>query len=247
MAKWRRRYDLAAASLMMLAGIGLRAAAAGDMSHAHMNDDPLVAMVLVDELEWQHASPDDALAWDVSAWIGRDNGRLLFRSEGESADGGLQDGRAELLWSKPVAAWWDLLGGIRQDAGTGPGRTYGLIGVRGLAPYRFHIEADLFAGERGQVGARFKSEYDILLTNRLILVPRAELQGFGKDDEATGIGSGLSQLDLGLRLRYEIRREFAPYVGVEWVGKFGDTADFARQADEAVRDTRFVAGVRVWF
>jgi copper resistance protein B len=212
-----------------------------------MNDDPVVTMILLDELEWQHASADSALAWDLSAWVGRDRGRLLLRSEGESSQGRLQDTRAELLWSRPIAAWWDLLVGLRQDVGAGPGRSYGLVGVQGLAPYRFHVEADLFGGERGQIGARLESSYNLLLTNRLMLVPRAELQGFSKDDAATGVGSGLSELQLGLRLRYEIRREFAPYLGVEWSGRFGDTADFARQAGDAVHDTRFVTGVRVWF
>lgn len=235
------------ASLLLLAGFQQSVATAADRGHVHMNDDPLVGMVLMDELEWQDASPDDALAWNVSAWLGHDTGRLLFRSEGEMMDGDVEDSRAELLWSKPIAAWWDLVGGLRQDAGTGPGRTYGLIGVQGIAPYRFHVEADLFAGERGQVGMRLESDYEVLLTNRLILVPRAELQAFGKDDTATGVGRGLSQLELGLRLRYEIRREFAPYVGVEWSGKFGDTADLAREAGEDVRDARVVAGLRFWF
>jgi copper resistance protein B len=236
-----------AASLLLLAGLNQSVATGADRGHAHMNDDPLVGMFLVDELEWQEASPDDALVWNVSAWIGHDTGRLWFRSEGEATDGGVEASRAEVLWSRPIAAWWDLVGGVRQDAGTGPGRSYGLIGVQGLAPYRFHVEADLFAGERGQFGARLESLYEILLTNRLILQPRAELQAFGKDDAATFVGSGLSQLELGLRLRYEIRREFAPYVGVEWSGKFGDTADLAEDADETVRDTRFVAGLRFWF
>ena len=238
---------LVAGALCLLAGFHQSIAIAADRGHAHMHDDPLVGMFLMDELEWQDASPDDALAWNVSAWLGRDIGRLLFRSEGELTDGSVEDSRSELLWLRPVAAWWDLVSGLRQDIGTGPGRTYGLIGVQGTAPYRFHVEADLFGGERGQVGARLESKYEILLTNRLILQPRAELQAFGKDDAATGIGSGLSQLELGLRLRYEIRREFAPYVGVEWNGKFGDTADLARDADGSVRDSRFVAGLRFWF
>lgn len=238
---------LIVAALCLLAGFQQRGAIAAGTGHPHMNDDPLVGMVLFDELEWQEASPDDALAWNMSAWLGHDNGRFLFRSEGDMTDGKVDNSRTELLWSRPVTAWWDLVGGLRQDAGIGPGRTYGLIGVQGLTPYRFHLEADLFGGERGQIGTRLESDYNVLITNRLILVPRAELQAFSKDDTATGIGSGLSELQLGLRLRYEIRREFAPYLGVEWSGKFGDTADLAEDADEDVRDTRFVAGLRFWF
>ena len=234
-------------ALCLLAGFHQSIATAAGTGHAHMDDDPLVGMFLMDELEWQGASPDDALAWNVSAWLGHDTGRALFRSEGEMSSGEVEGGRAELLWSKPVAAWWDLVAGLREDFGTGPGQTYGLIGVQGTAPYRFHIEADLFGGERGQFGTRLESDYEILLTNRWILVPRAELEAFGRDEADLGIGSGLSQLELGLRLRYEVRREFAPYVGVEWSGKYGDTADFAEDADESVRDTRLVAGLRVWF
>jgi copper resistance protein B len=238
---------LVAGALCLLAGFHQSSATAAGTGHAHMDDDPLVGMFLMDELEWQGGSPDDALAWNVSAWLGRDTGRLLFRSEGEMTSGDVEASRTELLWSKPITAWWDLVGGLRQDAGTGSARTYGLIGVQGTAPYRFHIEADLFGGERGQLGTRLESKYEILLTNRLIAESRAELQAFAKDDAVTGIGSGMSQLELALRLRYEIRREFAPYVGVEWSGKFGDTADLARDADDSVRDTRFVAGLRFWF
>jgi len=238
---------LIGASIVAFVVLASGGAVAEGTDHVHMDDDPLVGMLLLDQLEWQDTSPDSALAWNVTAWLGHDTGRLLFRSEGERTDGDVEDLRAELLWSKPIARWWDVVGGLRQDGGTGPGRTYGLIGIQGLAPYRFHIEADLFAGERGQIGTRLESTYDILLTNRLILVPRAELQAFAKDDVATGIGSGLSQLEMGLRLRYEIRRELAPYVGVEWSGSFGDTADFARAGNESVRDTYIVAGIRFWF
>lgn len=239
-----RQIGLSTAAFLLVASNG---AMAEGMNHSHMNYDPLVGMLLLDQFEWQDTSPDSTLSWNVSAWLGHDTGRLLFRSEGDRTNGDVNDLRAELLWSKPIATWWDVVGGLRQDGGAGPGRSYGLIGVQGLAPYRFHVEADLFAGERGQIGTRLEASTDVLLTNRLILVPRAELEAFGKDDAATGIGNGLSQLTLGLRLRYEVRREIAPYIGVEWSGSFGDTADFARDDNEAVRDTRAVAGIRLWF
>ncbi|MEO8223948.1 MAG: copper resistance protein B [Gammaproteobacteria bacterium] len=234
-------------ALLTLASFLAQETAAADGVHTHMDDDPLVGMILVDELEVQNTSPDKAVAWNVVAWLGHDTGRLLFRSEGKVAKGDVDDSRAELLWLKPIAAWWDLVGGLRQDAGTGPGRTYGLIGLQGLTPYRFHVESDLFGGERGQVGMRLESSYAVLVTNRLILTPRAELQAFRKDDDTSRVGRGLSQLDLGLRLRYEIRREFAPYVGLEWSRKFGDTAGLAREADERVHDARVLAGLRFWF
>lgn len=227
------------------------AAAHQGMGHAvvehAMNDDPVISKLMMDQLEWRNTSGDDALAWNGSWWIGRDEGRMLVRSEGEAIDGDVEHLRAELLWWRPLAPFWNVVGGLRQDAGIGPGRTYGLVGIEGLAPGWFHVEADLFAGERGQVGTRLESSYEIRLTNRLILSPRVELTAYAKDDEATGIGSGLSSLDAGLRLRYEIRREFAPYIGVGWTGSFGDTADLARDAGAPVRDTFALAGLRFWY
>lgn len=214
--------------------------------HVHQDDNPIVGMLLVDELEWQKAA-GDPLVWNVSGRLGNDTARAWLRTEGETSDGDVENSRTELLGGRYFSTWWEVVAGIRQDAGTGPGRTYGLVGVQGLAPYWFHVEADLFAGERGQVGARAEAQYEILLTNRLILQPRVELQAWAKDDDATGAGSGLSKAEAGLRLRYEIRRQFAPYVGAEWSGAFGDTADLAREADEDVRDIRLVAGLRFWF
>ncbi|MEZ5566042.1 MAG: copper resistance protein B [Gammaproteobacteria bacterium] len=247
MNKYSARKYVSIGLVLALGSMRVAAAESPTMDHALMDDDPIIGSVLVDELEWQDTSPADAMAWDVSAWIGRDKGRVLLRSEGESVNGDIEGLRAELLWWRPVATWWNVVGGLRQDAGTGPGRTYGLIGIEGLAPYWFHVEADLFGGERGQFGTRIESSYEVRLTNRLILTPRMELQAFSRDDEATGIGSGLSKLEAGLRLRYEIRREFAPYIGIEWTGSLGDTADMARTADEPVRDTHLVAGLRFWF
>lgn len=217
------------------------------MQHSHALENPLVVMVMAEELEWQDVAPEGTLAWDASAWIGRDDGRLLLRSEGSRTRRAADDARSELLWWRPVGAWWNLVTGLRHDTGGGPGRSYGLIGVQGTAPYRIGIEADLFAGERGQVGTRLEAEYRWLLTNRLILTPRLETQAFTRDDPATGIGAGVAKLEGGFRVRYEIRREFAPYVGVEWSASLGQTADLARAAGDPVRDARVVAGLRVWF
>ncbi len=240
-------HKLAAMSLVLaLMSAGTAGAGEPIMDHAK-TDDPIISKVLVDELEWQDASPNEAMAWDATAWIGRDGGRVLLRSEGVAVNRQVEHLRAELLWWRPIAAWWNVVGGLRQDAGEGPGRTYGLIGIEGLAPYWFHVQADLYAGERGQIGTRLEAEYDIRLTNRLFLSPQAELHAYTRDDAATGIGNGLSELEAGVRLRYEIRREFAPYLGIQWTGSFGDTADIARAAGEPVRDTFVVAGLRFWF
>lgn len=244
---------------MLLSGLlGMTAAHADDARAAafptlsmdmskDMPDDPVYWMLLFDEFEWQDQREGDVLSWDVDAWIGTDMHRALLRAEGERNDGDTTENRLELLWVHPVAAYWDLVAGMRMDSEPGPTRNYVGIGVQGLAPQWLHVEATAWAGERGQTAATLKLEYQLLLSNRLILTPAIETDIYGKDDTANGIGNGFSEMKAGLRLRYEIRREFAPYVGVEWAGKFGDTADLARSEDEAVRDARIVAGLRFWF
>lgn len=212
-----------------------------------MPDDPVHWMLLFDEFEWQNQRDDNVLAWDAHAWIGTDQHRALLRAEGERADGSTTENRLELLWVRPVAAYWDLVAGLRMDTEPERTRNYVGIGMQGLAPQWIEVEATVWAGESGQTAATLKLEYELLLTNRLILAPKVETDVYGEDDEENGIGNGLSSLKAGLRLRYEIRREFAPYVGIEWTGKFGDTADMARNHDEAVRDAHVVAGLRFWF
>lgn len=214
--------------------------------HSHAGENPLVFLAMAEELEWQDVE-DGRLHWDVTAWAGRDEGRLMFRSEGTRTRNDNDETRVELVWWRPLGAWWNLVTGLRHDTGTGEARTYGLVGLQGTAPQRFGLRADLFAGEGGQVGSRFEMEYRLLLTNRLIATPRFEAEAYARDDEATGVGAGLAEVTLGLRLRYEIRREFAPYAGLEWTGSTGATADIVRAGGEPVRDARVVAGLRVWF
>lgn len=228
-----------------------RAAAFPDVSgtdlHAHMEHDPLTAMLLAEQFEWQGGSGDDALKWDATGWAGFSMNRLWLRTEGERPSGSSGEAQTELLYGRPIAPWWDLVAGVRHDVGPGPARTYAGIGVQGLAPQWFHVEATAYYGERGQAGLRLQADYDWLFTNALVLTFRPEVSAWSDDDEATGIGSGLSEASVGLRLRYEIRPELAPYVGVEWTGLFGDTADIARDASEDRRESRVVAGLRFWF
>jgi copper resistance protein B len=214
---------------------------------AHMDDDPWHAMVLFDQVEWQDAEDGDALAWDLEAWAGTDDDRVLLRAEGERVDGETDENRLELLWWQPITTRWDLVAGVRQDLEPETARSYAALGVQGLAPGWVHVEATAYFGERGQSAVTFKAGPELLLTNRLLLAPLVEIEAWGEDDEANGIGNGLSRVTAGVRLRYEIRREFAPYVGLEWAGKLGDTGDLARDAGESVRDARWVAGLRVWF
>jgi copper resistance protein B len=232
--------------LMAVASPGAAAESPTGMS-AHMDDNPWHAMVLLDQLEWQDAEEGGALAWDLEAWAGTDDHRLLLRAEGERVDGETEENRLELLWWQPLTSRWDLVAGLRHDVEPEAARTYAALGLQGLAPGWVHVEATACLGERGQSALGFKAGPELLLTNRLILAPQVELDAYGRDDEANGIGKGLSRVTAGLRLRYEIRREFAPYAGVEWSGRLGDTADLARQAGESVRDARWVAGLRVWY
>lgn len=215
---------------------------------AHMPDDPVTGFLLVDRLEWQDGHDDpSALHWKLRGRVGRDFSRLWLRAEGDKPDGGAGHQSVELHWSRAVAPWWDLLVGVRQDFGAGADRPFLAAGLVGVAPFGIEVEATAYAGEHGQAGLVLDLEYELLLTNRLILAPELEASAWRRDDEATGRGSGLDALEAGLRLRYEIRREFAPYVGVEWRGRFGDGAGYAREDGEAVRDTRILLGLRMWF
>ena len=218
-----------------------------NIASASMEDDPLLAMVMFEQLEWREQSPDNALVWDADAWLGRDLNKLWLKSEGEFSDGDTEELELQLLFSRAIATYWDIQAGWRGDLEPGPGRNWFALGVQGLAPYFFEVDAALFVSSSGRTAARFEAGYDILLTQRLILTPDFELNFYSKDDEKAGTGSGLSDMELGARLRYEIRREIAPYLGVNWWKKFGDTRDFARAAGEESDDLQVVVGLRIWF
>lgn len=224
-----------------------RAAAFPDVSGHAAHDNGIHYLVLFDQLDWQDADEGSVLSWDAAAWVGRDIDKLWLRTEGERADGATESMDVEALWGHAFARWWEFVAGARHDFAPGPAQTWAAFGVQGIAPYKFEVQATAYLGESGQTAAQFEAEYELLLTNRLILQPLVELRFHGEDDPKRGIGSGLSTTELGLRLRYEIRREFAPYVGVTWERKSGETADLARMNGEAVEDTRWLAGLRIWF
>jgi copper resistance protein B len=212
-----------------------------------MNDDPLLTMIVIDQLEIRTADGSDPLAWDAEGWIGKDLNKFWIKTEGEYLDGRVEEMELQALYSRAVAPFWDAQLGWRRDIRPTPERDWLALGLKGLAPYFFDIDVALFVGDNGRTAARLQAEYEAMLTQRLILVPEIELNLFGKDDPATGIGSGLANIEAGLRLRYEIRREFAPYIGLNWTHLYGRTADFARVEGAAVDDTQFVLGVRAWF
>lgn len=210
-------------------------------------DTHSLGALLVDNLEAVRSDGNASAAYDLQAWYGRTYDRAVLKAEGDYDSGDFQDARTELLWGHAVAAFWDTQLGMRHDSGEGPDRNWLAFGVQGLAPYWFEVEATGYVGESGRTAARLDTSYELLLTQKWILQPRVEANAYGKDDTRRGLGSGLSDVSAALRLRYEIRREFAPYVGVEWAGKFGDTKDLARAAGEDANETRFVAGLRFWF
>ena len=222
--------------------------AAFPVVHAHHRHGTSIhSYWLLDRLEISDVDEGTALDWEAQAWIGGDIQRVWLRSEGEAIDGRIEHGDVEVLHGRSVRAWWDVLAGVRQDVGEGPNRTWAAIGVQGLAPYKFELAATAYLGEGGRAALRAEAEYDTLLTNRLILQWRAEANAHGKDDPLAGIGAGLSTVEAGARLRYEINRQFAPYIGIEHDRAFGNTADLRRASGHGAADTRVVAGVRVWF
>ncbi|MFN2444736.1 MAG: copper resistance protein B [Vicinamibacterales bacterium] len=217
-----------------------------DEGHA-VHDSAVHYYVQFDQLEWQVGDGITAANWDNRGWVGRDVNRFWFRTEGEAEEGDLAEAQAHALYGRAIHRWWDVVVGVRQDFRPGPARTWAAIGLQGLAPYWFEVEATAYVGESGRTHFRFETEYELLLTNRLILQPLVELEIYGKDDPERGIGAGLSSGEAGLRVRYGFRREFAPYIGVTWNRKFFGTGDFARAAGDDTGGARFATGVRVWF
>lgn len=213
----------------------------------HLADEHNFGALLVDRLERVYTDNGDATAYDAQAWFGRDYDRLVLKAEGDVARGRLQEARTEALWGHAVAPFWDTQLGARYDSGVGPDRGWLAFGIQGLAPYWFNVDATAYAGNSGRTAMRLGAEYELLLTQKLILQPRVEMNLYGKRDAAREIGSGLSDAAAGLRLRYEFTRQIAPYVGVEWARKFGGTAELVRAAGEDTRNTRLVAGLRFWF
>jgi copper resistance protein B len=223
------------------------AAARRQLLREHGGGATPYAKVMVNLAEYGVGDGPDSFRWDGEAWLGGDIHRLVLKSEGEGERGGdIENAELQALYSRAVGVYTDVQIGVRQDFEP-HGRTYLTVGAESLFPYWFDVEGAAFLSNKGDLSARIEGTYDLRLTNRLILQPLAELNFAAQDDAATLTGSGLSNAELGLRLRYEIQREFAPYVGVSYDRKFGGTADYARAAGEDVEDTRVVFGVRAWF
>lgn len=204
--------------------------------------------VMLSQAEVRPTSGDDGYAWEGEAWYGGDIHRLVLKSEGEGDFGGdLHAAEVQALYSRSVSAYFQLQAGLRHDFEPGPSRTYAVVGFDGLAPYWFELEGAAFLSQKGEVSARFEGSYDLRLTQRLILQPQAELNLAAQDVRELGVGAGFTDAELGLRLRYEFRQEFAPYVGVSYERQLGETAGLRRAVGEDVEEARLVLGVRTWF
>lgn len=217
----------------------------GMQGHA-VHDQAVHYMVLFDQLEWEGGGKGGP-GWDNTTWIGGDVNRVWLRSEGESHSGQVESAFVDVLWGRSVSRWWDVVAGVRQDFRPGPAQTWVGGGVQGLAPYFFEVEATGYVGANGRTMVRLEADYELLITNRVILQPTLEAELHGKSDPERGVGRGLSTLEGGLRLRYELKREFAPFIGIAWTRSFFGTADLARAEGEDVSSARLVVGLRTWF
>lgn len=233
------------ASLLVLGAIGLAAAA----PFALAQDSEIFSYVQAEQFEYRAATHEnDSFSWDIRGWVGGDYHRLWFKTQGDApTEGAVDQGEIQLRYSRLITPFWDLAIGARYDVKPDPSRAYAVLALHGLAPYFSEVDADLFVSEEGDVSARLEVEYQFLLTQKLALAPSFELNFAVQEVEELGVGSGLSEVELGLRLRYEIVREFAPYVGFVWERKVGRTADLAREAGEAFDTPALVAGIRFWF
>lgn len=225
---------LVSTALVMSLGTSLFAGGGGDI---------LRASVMVDNLEYQYADTK-TISWDTYGYIGYDINKIYIYSEGEKQDG--VSGSAsenQLVYSRAIAPNWDVQFGIGYDkTEEGENNTWGVIALSGMAPYFFETRAFLLFDNNGNIGFRTEAEYEALFTQKLILTSSVALAAYTKNDAQMEIGSGLSNLTLGTRLRYEFTRKFAPYVGIEWSKNFGNTEEFTH-----LDDTYVVAGLRFWF
>src|SRR5207245_11046449 len=185
--------------------------------------------------------------WAGWGWVGTDYHKLCIKSEGTLQGGALEDGQHQFLYSRAITTYFDLQGGLRSDIDSRPTRNWAAFGIQGLAPYFFDLEVTGFVSGQGHLAAKLEASYDLLLTQRLILQPQIELNLYSKADPARMVGAGFADIDTGLRLRYEFSRKFAPYLGVVYEGKFGQSASYARRLGESAGDFRFAFCVRFWF
>ena len=212
-----------------------------------MHDDGEQSMVLVDQLEFASSEAAAGPRWQAEAWYGNDSDKLWLRSEGAASHGRIGEGDLEAFWNRAVSAFWSTQWGVRHDVGSGTQRNWAAVGLEGLAPFWIELQATAYAGAGGRMAARGRAQYTLRFTQRLIAQPELEINLYNRTDAQPPLGGDVSDAQFGLRFRYEITRQFAPYAGVVWLRRFGATAAFVRMAREPIFDRQFVAGIRFWF
>ncbi len=211
-------------------------------------DDQIFTFFQMDQNEYRLSDGDDSYVWEAQGWVGTDVNKLAFKTEGEKViEGDLEEAEAQLLYSRLVSDFFDAQIGVRYDFEPDPERAFAVLGLQGLAPQFFEVDAAVFLSEDGDVSARLEAEYELLITQKLVLQPGIEFNAAAQDVKELGIGSGPTDFEVGLRLRYEITREFAPYIGINYERDLFDTADFTREEGEDVDTVSLVAGLRFFF
>ena len=233
--------------LMPILAVGVASAQETDHGGHAVHDRAINFQVLFDQLEWQLVHGHQGLRWDSTSWLGGDINRVWIRTEGEGLDGELDAAEVQALYGRAIGRWWDVVAGVRYDARPQPDHTWAALGIQGLAPFWVHVQATAFVGPRGHTAARIELENEILITNRIMVQPLVELSLSGKDDPDRGVSAGLTTGEVGFRVRYEIRREIAPYAGVVWHRKLFGTGDAARARGEDAGGWHLVSGLRWWF
>jgi copper resistance protein B len=211
-----------------------------------VHDRAINFQVLFDQLEMQSLHGEPGSRWDSRSWIGGDIHRIWVRTEGDALDGVLDTAEVQLLYGRSLHRWWDVVGGVRYDPRPAPSHMWLAVGVQGLAPQFIDVQATAFIGDQGHLAARIEAEHELLLTQRLVVQSLLELSLSGRDDPDRGVGAGLSTGEVGFRVRYEIKREFAPYTGVVWHQKLFGTGDAARARGADAGGWHIVGGLRFW-
>jgi copper resistance protein B len=254
-----RTFTLAATFAALAAGAAAQTAAATNQpapmpgmtpvdAVQPVHDQEIFTHVIFSQLEGRFNGANNQFRWEGQGWAGTDYNKLWIKSEGTlQGNGTLDDGQHQFLYSRAITTYFDLQGGLRSDLDSRPTRNWGALGIQGLALYFFDLELTGFASSEGHLAAKFEASYDLLLTQRLILQPQFELNLYSKADPVRLVGAGFSDIDTGLRLRYEFSRNFAPYLGVVYEGKFGQSASYARRFGESTGDFRLAFGLRLWF
>lgn len=217
-----------------------------DMKHDH-GDNPLLVYGAIDHLETALDSEPETYSLDAQGWVGKDLDKFWLKTDLSQTEGRLEEGEVQALYSRAVSAYWDLQVGIRHDDRPGPSRQWLVLGVQGLAPYWFDVDAALFFTSGGQTSARLQAEYELLITQHLTLSPHLSMTFYGQNDPLYTLGAGFAEATAGLRLSFAIRRELAPYIGVHWRGYYGNTADHVTQHGEPKQHSETVLGLQAWF